>query len=274
MGSPVRPIVANIYMETYENRAISTALHPPRIWKRYVDDTFVLQHQAHKEEFLQHINTVDPSIQFTVEEAKEDGSIPFLDTIIRPEADGTFTIEVYRKPTHTDLYLPWDSNHNIAAKYSVINTLSHRAHTICSTPKLAEEELKHLEHVLGQCKCPKMAIKKIFKKQQSKEKKQTPTTKHPAKCHIVIPYTQGICESMKNICRKHGVAVHFKGGQTLKNILVSPKDKDTMTNKSSVIYSYTCGMIDCNEEYIGESGRTFGERYKEHLKAPSPIFIH
>ena len=149
MGSPISPIVANIFMEAFENKGIETALHSPRIGKRYVDDTFVLQDQAHKEEFLQHINTVDPSIKFTVEEAKEDGSIPFLDTIIRPEADGTFTIGVYRKPTHTDLYLPWDSNHNIAAKYSVINTLSHRALTICSTPKLAEQELQHLENVLG-----------------------------------------------------------------------------------------------------------------------------
>ena len=86
----------------------------------------LLQDHAHKEEFLQHLNSVDPSIKFTVEEAKEDGSIPFLDTIIRPEEDGTFTIGVFRKPTHTDLYLPWDSNHNIAAKYSVINTLAHR----------------------------------------------------------------------------------------------------------------------------------------------------
>ena len=68
--------------------------------------------------------------------------------------------------------------------------------------------------------------------------------------------------------------MHFKGGQTLKNILVSPKAKDTIANKNSVIYSYTCGKIDCNEEYIGESGRTFGERVKEHLKAPFPIFIH
>ena len=110
------------------------------------------RNQVHKEEFIQHINTVDPSIQFTVEEAKEDGSIPFLDTIIRPEADGTFTIGVYRKPTHTDLYLPWDSNHNIAAMYSMINTLSYRALTICSTPELAEEELQHLEHVPGQYK--------------------------------------------------------------------------------------------------------------------------
>ena len=238
------------------------------MWKTYVDDTFVLQHQAHKEEFLQHINTVYPSIQFTVEEAKEDGSIPFLNTIIRPETDGTFTIGVYRKPTHTDLYLPWDSNHNIAAKYSVINTLSHRALTICSTPELAEEELQHLEHVLGQCKYPKWLIGKIFRKHQHKAKKQTPKTKYPAKCHIVIPYTQGIGESLKNVCKKHGVDVHFKGGQTLKNILVPPEDKDKITSKNSVIYSYTCGMIDCNEEYLGESGRTFGDRYKEHLKAP------
>ena len=66
MGSPISPIVANIFMEAFEKRAIETALHPPRIWKRYVDNTFVLQDKAHKEEFLQHINTVDPSIQFTV----------------------------------------------------------------------------------------------------------------------------------------------------------------------------------------------------------------
>ena len=39
-------------------------------------------------------------------------------------------------------------------------------------------------------------------------------------------------------------------------------------------YSYCCGEIDCNEEYTGESGRTFGERFKEHLKTPSPIFTH
>ena len=65
-----------------------------------------------------------------------------------------------------------------------------------------------------------------------------------------MPYSQGIGESVKNICKKHGVDVHFKGGQTLKNILVSPKDKDNITSKSSVIYSYTCGEIDCDEEYI------------------------
>ena len=165
----------------------------------------------------------------------------------------------------------------MSAKYSVIKTLTHRAHTICSTPKLLEKELNHLEEVLGHCKYPKWAIRKVFKKQHRKERKQTPrrTTKQSTNIsHIVIPYVPGICESIKNIGKKHGVAVYFKGGQTLKTILVSPKDKDEMVKKDSIIYSCCCGEIDCDEEYIRESGRTFGERFKEHLKNSSPIFAH
>ena len=277
MGSPVSPIVANIFMEAFESRALATAIHPPKLWRRYVDDTCVIQDQSHKEEFLQHINSVDNAIQFTVEEAKEDGSIPFLDTLITPEHNGTFSIGVYRKPTHTDLYLPWDSNHHLSAKYNVIKTLTHRAHTICSTPKHLEAELKHLEEALGNCKYPKWAIKKVYKQHLlRKEKKQQPTTtnKPLRRSHIVIPYVPGMCESIKNIGKKYGVAVYFKGNRTLKNILVSPKDKDEMANKSSIIYSYCCGEIGCDEEYLGESGRTFGERFKEHLKTPSPIYHH
>ena len=68
--------------------------------------------------------------------------------------------------------------------------------------------------------------------------------------------------------------VHFKGGPTLKNLLESPNDKDTITKKSSVIYWFRCNKIECEDEYLGESSRTFGERHKEHLKTPSPIFEH
>ena len=84
MGSPVSPIMANIYMEAFEQIAITTALNPLCIWKRYVDDTFLSQHQSDKEEFFKHINSMDPSIQFTVEETRSDGSMPFLNTIITP----------------------------------------------------------------------------------------------------------------------------------------------------------------------------------------------
>ena len=61
-----------------------------------MDDTFVVQQKSQKVEFFQHINTVDTSIQFTVEEAGPDGYIPFLDILVTPQPDGTFTTKVYR----------------------------------------------------------------------------------------------------------------------------------------------------------------------------------
>ena len=84
MGSPVSPVIANIYMESFEDRALTSAVNPPRWWKRYVDDTFVIMKKAHKDEFLLHINSIDQSIQFTTEEAREDGSMPFLDMFGHP----------------------------------------------------------------------------------------------------------------------------------------------------------------------------------------------
>ena len=91
---------------------------------------------------------------------------------------------------------------------------------------------------------------------------------------IVIPYTQGLCESIKKICGRYGIQTYFKGGRTIKSLLVSLKDKDPMVNQSGAIYWYQCGDLTCDDEYIGETSRTFGERYKEHLKAPSAIHHH
>ena len=65
MGTPVSPVVANLYMEFFDDRALPSAVNPSRWWKRYVDDTFIILKQSHREGFLQYINSVDPSIQFT-----------------------------------------------------------------------------------------------------------------------------------------------------------------------------------------------------------------
>ena len=55
---------------------------------------------------------------------------------------------------------------------------------------------------------------------------------------------------------------------------MAPKDQDTIQKKGGVIYRNKCDRVDCDGEYIGESSRTSGERFKEHLKAPSPIHDH
>ena len=63
-----------------------------------------------------------------------------------------------------------------------------------------------------------------------------------------------------------------RGNETIKEILVKPKDKD-LERRSGAIYWYQCGELTC-DEYIGKTSMTFGERYKEHLKEPLPIYGH
>ena len=91
---------------------------------------------------------------------------------------------------------------------------------------------------------------------------------------ITVPYNKGLSESFKNIGKKYGIQVHFKSGKTLKDELVAPKDKDHITKKSGIIYRLKCDRLECDEEYTGETSRTFGEKYKEHLKVPSPKHDH
>ena len=93
MGSPVYPIVANLYMRYFEQKAPRTATHPLE-WHCYVDDTFVIQQQDHKQDFLKHINSVDLFINFTVKGKKDDGVIHFLDATVKPEPDGALSITV------------------------------------------------------------------------------------------------------------------------------------------------------------------------------------
>ena len=82
MGPPVSPHCGQPLLGVLRTKAQSTAPTPPRFWHRYVVDTFAIHKEVNKQGFLQHINSVDPAIRFTVEDNKEDGSIPFLDTIV------------------------------------------------------------------------------------------------------------------------------------------------------------------------------------------------
>ena len=209
--------------------------------------------------------------------------MPFLDTLVTINGNGSLNTKVYRKPTHTDLYLQWDSHHSIAAKYSVINTLHHRAKAVSSNNQLLKEEEDHLQEVLTRNKYPLWALNRVKIKNKTTQVQQQQRTQPNAntrgtignqKSYMVLPYVKGLSETIKNVGKKHGIQTYFKGGNTIKSLLMTPKDKDHITKKSGIIYRFKCKRVDCEDEYIGESSRTFGERYKEHLKAPSPIYDH
>ena len=73
MGCSISSIVANLFLEWFESKAISSAPNPSRLWFRYVDDTFIIQEAEHSQQFLQYINSIDPHSHFTTEVSSSNG---------------------------------------------------------------------------------------------------------------------------------------------------------------------------------------------------------
>ena len=116
--------------------------------------------------------------------------------------------------------------------------------------------MEHLRKALTHCKYPKWTldrVEKIFTKPTSEVNDiaegqgtasvQPTNNEVKTKSHIVIPYTKGLGESIKKICIRYGIHTQFKVNSTIKNLLVCPKDRDPMANKSRAIYWFQWGTL-------------------------------
>lgn len=105
MGSSLSPVVTNFYMEKFEEMVLQSTPLKPACWLRYIDDTFVIW-SCGKEKllrFLDHLNSIHPRIQFTME-IERHGQFAFLDILITKKNDGGLGLQVYHKLTHVDRY--------------------------------------------------------------------------------------------------------------------------------------------------------------------------
>ena len=274
MGSPCSPVVANIYMEYFENMALGPELPVPiKDWKRYVDDVFSIIPKGNRVILLQYLNSIDPHIKFTIEQPNAEGGIPFLDTFPKPKGE-KIAVAVYRKPTHTDRYLDFNSSHPVSAKRAVVRALMDRAENVCSDPEILANEIDHLNKVLHYNNYPQWMIK-----QRGKMEKQDPLI-HPEtgneiqkRFYISVPYFPGLSESFKKIFKYTPVQVCFKGVNTLKSMLMHPKDKVPNDQKKDLVYHWECKADGCKSSYIGETSRALGERVKEHSKSTTSAIL-
>nr|XP_032517014.1 uncharacterized protein LOC116769920 [Danaus plexippus plexippus] len=109
MGSPVSLVVADIFMDDFEARALCSSPIKPLIYKRYVDDTFTKLNKNKTSAFLNHLNSINSKIQFAIE-LVANNSLAFLDTLVIKNPDNTSGHPAYRKPTHTHRYLNGNSH--------------------------------------------------------------------------------------------------------------------------------------------------------------------
>jgi hypothetical protein len=111
MGSPLSPVVENLFMEHFERKALDSFPHKPKWWLRFV--------------------CASPSWMCLPQKNKT----------------GSLGHHVYRKETHTDRYLHVESHHHPAQKIGVIKTLATQAMRVSDGDHL-DQEISHLTKVL------------------------------------------------------------------------------------------------------------------------------
>lgn len=263
MGSPLSPIVANIYMEFFEEMAMNLSKTRPRLWVRYVDDTFILWEHGKRRlnRFLTQLNSQRPSIQFTME-VEDENRLPFLDVEVhRDQKTNKLSTTVYRKQTHNDRYIHFRSYHPHHVKAGVIKTLVRRGDNICSKEEDKKLERKHISKVFNKKNgYPTHFVNRSLRKKNTDSQD---TTEKP-KATISIPYVKGTSDKIRRVLGKSGIRVAFRTDNTIRSRLTKVKPRLEEQQQKGVIYKIPCR--NSNQVYIGETGRKLATRLQEHKR--------
>ena len=202
----------------FEERALSCYSGVrPRLWLRYVHDTFVVLEKSENSRFLCHLNSLDPNIKFTQEQCTNN-MLPFLDCLVKINSNGSLSTSVFCKPTHTDQYLQFSSHHPLIHKLGVVRTLEHRANTLISDPDELQKEKEHIRKALNLCGYPNWAFHKASLSQREYHRQVHEQRAGPSisrNIRITIPYIASVSDAIKSTFRTFGISTSFKPCNTL-----------------------------------------------------------
>ena len=125
MGSPLGPVLANIFMISLEEAILPSIKKHVAHWKRYVDDTHAYINLSKIEFVLEKLNNRHPNIQFT-REIEENQKITFFDVLVTRTRGNKLETTVFRKETNTDLYINWNSHAPTQCKQGSLKNLIQR----------------------------------------------------------------------------------------------------------------------------------------------------
>ncbi|CAK1594055.1 unnamed protein product [Parnassius mnemosyne] len=230
MGSPVSPIVGDIFMEDFEEKALLTAPITPSFYKRYVDDTFTILPSDKVTAFLEHLNSINSKIQFTME-LEANNSLAFLDVLVIRNPNNTVGHTVYRKKTHTNRYLNGESHHHPSQLATVGKSLLQRARGICDSKHLAAE-LQHVKQVLHDNKL------RVPRLRHSDRVKPATVERVPA----VLPYVRGVTDKIGYILKRASIRTFFKPPKKISQFLPSVKCNIPLQDAGVYKLDCECGL--------------------------------
>lgn len=283
MGSPLGPVLANVFMVDLEETIVPQLQTSMPTWRRYVDDTLTMVQKGKRNEIISSLNNFHPNIKFTHEIEKE-GQIAFLDVLLTKEENGAIQTAVYRKPTNNSIYIHWESYAPKQWKVGTLFGIIRRAYEICSTKDALSKELAHVRRVFTTTNgYPHRLVTSIFRKvkQNIEESPQTQSddeeetlNDEPNDTQVLmlkVPYAgeagESIIKSLKSTLRRNlptnlECRIVQTGTKLSKNFNI--KDKVDGKHLSNFIYHHKCKNKKCKEDYIGETSRRRSVRTTEH----------
>ena len=274
MGSPLGPVLANIFMVELERTIIPVLSDCVYCWKRYVDDTFTIIDASQIDVVTDQINNFHHQIKFTHEQEQDD-QISFLDVKITRKGNHLET-EVYRKPTCKDIYIHWESFAPLGWKKSTLKTLALRAYRICSNEILLKKELDYLRKVFHDINgYPHKIINNVFNSitlinQRAQEITQN-NNSDLAKISLTLPYmgheghtiTNKLKSQLKRLLPNNIEMTIINNAKRISSCF-NNKDAIPKEHKHDNVYQFKCAENGCDAKYIGESGRRLAERIIDH----------
>ena len=263
IGSPISVIVANLVMESIENKMLKDFASPPRIWLRYIDDTFVVLKKTEVVSFHKFINNIEERIKFTVKQEVDD-AIPFLDVLIIRN-NGQITTKAYRKPAHTTRYLNFNSCHNFYQKVGLVKTLLFWANSkLITNYRDKTNEIKFVCNALRENDYPDWLLNKVKKEIKHKKVNKSVCISKKISNYVGLPYIKNLSDEMSRILRKFNINVYTYPYKTIRNILPKMKDSVDDIYKRGAIYKILCKY--CSSVYVSEMGRCFNTHLSEHKR--------
>ena len=249
MGSPLGPVLANLFMAYHEKDWIEGFTSSSiTFYKRYVDDIFCLdESKIEAKMFLQYLNEKHPSIKFTME-TEVNKTIPFLDVLIRSSNDGTFHTSVYRKSTFLGLFLNFISFTPMCYKLGLVKTLIDRVYKICYDRLTFNFEVKKVKEYLCKNAYPHRLVDKVIKSflnkidhdQQIDENENNENISY-LKLPFIGTYSKFVQNKIKllskQFCKKTNIKLVFTSKKV--SSFFSIKDKMPGALCSYVVYKFT-----------------------------------
>lgn len=266
MGCPLSCLLAGIVLDKLIHD-IENKIHFKifRIFK-YVDDLLLIIHEDQINYIINTFNSQHQTLKFTLE-IEENSSIAFLDLRLHRKSEHII-IDWYAKPTASGRLINYTSMHPTAMKHNIGLSLAKRIIGL-SDPRFHRKNYKIISRLLQQNNYPNKTIRKIIFKTK-KFYNTTPSTITPnnePKQYKSMPYVPIITDQIEKRIRdiSDDTIVAKKPLNQLRNLFTQTKTK-VPNHNTGVIYQVECSDNNCNQKYIGETGRSMHVRMKEHIR--------